>query len=201
MRELAPEARRVVVAHLGGGQSLCGLLDGVSVTTTMGFTPLDGLVMATRAGAIDPGALLWLQRHTDEDLEHVLDRESGLLGLAGTADMRVVLERAEGGDDQARFALEVYLGRLARLLAGCVAELGGVDALVFTAGVGEHAAGLRSMIAERLAWLGVAIAPGHEDRTAGEEITAAGATVRSFVIPAREDLQAASETVRVLEQR
>jgi acetate kinase len=199
MRELAPEARRVVVAHLGGGQSLCGLLDGVSVTTTMGFTPLDGLVMATRAGAIDPGALLWLQRHTDEDLERVLDRESGLLGLTGTPDMRVVLERADAGDDQARFALDVYLGRLTRLLAGCVAELRGLDALVFTAGVGEHAAGLRSMIAERLAWLGVAVDPALDPGPSGEEITAAGAKVRSFVIPAREDLQAASETVRLLE--
>jgi acetate kinase len=160
----------------------------------MGFTPLDGLVMATRAGAIDPGALLWLQRHTDEDLEHVLDRESGLLGLTGTSDMRAVLDRADAGDPQARFALEVYLGRLARLLAGCVAELGGLDALVFTAGVGENAAGLRSLIADRLAWLGVGIDPGRS----GEEITAAGAAVRTFVVHAREDLQAAHETARLL---
>jgi acetate kinase len=196
MRELAPDARRVVVGHLGGGQSLCGLLDGASVTTTMGFTPLDGLVMATRSGAIDPGAVLWLTRHTDEDLEHVLDRESGLLGLAGTADMREVLERADAGNAAARFALEVWLTRLTRLLAGCVAELQGLDALVFTAGIGEHAAGLRSLIAQRLAWLGVTVDPGRS----GEEITAVGARVRTFVIPAREDLQAAHETALLLEQ-
>jgi len=196
MRELAPQARRVVVAHLGGGQSLCGLLDGVSVTTTMGFTPLDGLVMATRSGALDPGAVLWLVRHTGEDLEHVLDRESGLLGLAGTADMREVLERSGRGDGPAELALEVYLTRLTRLLAGCVAELRGLDALVFTAGVGENAAGLRSMVADRLAWLGVGVDPGRS----GEEITAAGAKVRTFVVPAREDLQAARETARLLEQ-
>jgi acetate kinase len=194
IRELAPAARRVVVAHLGGGQSLCGLLDGVSVTTTMGFTPLDGLVMATRSGALDPGAVLWLARHSDEDLEHVLDRESGLLGLAGTSDMREVLERAARGDAEAEFALEVYLTRLTRLLAGCAAELRGLDALVFTAGIGEHAAGLRAMVAERVAWLGVAV----DATRSGEEITAPGAKVRTFVVPAREDLQAARETAQVL---
>jgi acetate kinase len=194
IRQLAPAARRVVVAHLGGGQSLCGLLDGRSVTTTMGFTPLDGLVMATRSGSIDPGAVLWLARHTGEDLEQVLDRESGLLGLAGTPDMRAVLERADAGDADAGLAVEVYLCRLTRLLAGCVADLQGLDALVFTGGIGEHAAGLRSRVAERLGWLGVAVAPAR----AGEEITAAGAAVRTFVVPAREDLQAASEAARLL---
>ena len=138
--------------------------------------------------------MLWLARHTDEDLEHVLDRESGLLGLAGTGDMREVLDRAAARDAQAEFALEVYLTRLTRLLAGCVADLGGLDALVFTAGIGEHAGGLRSLAAERLAWLGVRIDPG---RT-GEEITAPGAKVRTFVVAAREDLQAARETARLL---
>jgi acetate kinase len=201
MRELAPGARRVVVAHLGGGQSLCGLLDGVSVTTTMGFTPLDGLVMATRSGAIDPGAVLWLTRHTDEDVEHVLDRESGLLGLAGTPDMREVLERAAGGDAGAQFALDVYLTRLARLVGGCVAELQGLDALVFTAGVGEHAAILRSMVAERLAWLGVAVDADLDPEQTGGEVTAAGATVRTFVVAAHEDLQAAHETAQLLRPR
>src|SRR4051794_36653764 len=190
-----PDARRIVVAHLGGGESLCGVLDGASVVTTMGFTPLDGLVMATRSGTLDPGAVLWLARHTGEDLEHVLDRESGLLGLAGTSDMREVLERAARGDGEAGFALEVYLSRLTRLLAGCVAELRGLDALVFTAGIGEHAAGLRALVAERLAWLGVAVDPD----SPGAEITAPGAKVRSFVVPAREDLQAAREAAQVLQ--
>jgi acetate kinase len=194
MRDLAPGARRVVVAHLGGGQSLCGLLDGRSVTTTMGFTPLDGLVMATRSGTIDPGAVLWLAHHTGEDLETVLDRESGLLGLAGTPDMREVLDRAANHEPRASFALDVYLGRLVRLLGGCVADLQGLDALVFTAGVGEHAAGLRLLVAQRLGWLGVAVDPERD----GEEITAPGARVRTFVIPAREDLQAARETREVL---
>src|SRR3954465_6552915 len=94
-----PDARRIVVAHLGGGESLCGVLDGASVVTTMGFTPLDGLVMATRSGAVDPGALLWLAEHTDEDLGQVLEQESGLLGLCGSNDLQEVQQRADAGDE------------------------------------------------------------------------------------------------------
>ena len=188
--ELASEARRVVVAHLGGGHSLCAALDGRSVTTTMGFTPLDGLVMATRSGSLDPGAVLWLADRVD-DLTDVLTHRSGLLGLSGSDDMRELLER---DDDDARLALDVYLHRLVSLLGGCVATLEGLDALVFTGGVGEHAATLRARITQRLAWLGVAIDP---DRH-GEEITASGAPVRTFVVEAREDLQMAAETRRLL---
>jgi acetate kinase len=188
--ELAPDARRVVVAHLGGGQSLCGVLDGRSVTTTMGFTPLDGLVMATRSGALDPGAVLWLADRVD-DLADVLEHRSGLLGLSGTADMRELLER---DDPEAELALDVYLHRFISLLGGCVATLEGIDALVLTGGVGERSAQLRARIAERLAWLGVAVDPD----AGGEAITAPGATVRTFVIEAREDLQMAREAAPLL---
>ena len=156
-RELAPDARRVVVAHLGGGGSLCGALDGRSRTTTMGFTPLDGLVMATRSGAVDPGALLWLAAHTDEDLDHVLEKESGLLGLCGDSDMRDVLRRHDRGDASARLAVDVYVERFVRLLAACVAALEGIDVLVFTGGIGEHSAQLRSLVCARLTWLDVHI--------------------------------------------
>lgn len=104
-RRRVPGADRVLIAHLGGGASLCAVRDGRSIATTMGFTPLDGLVMATRSGSVDPGALLWLARHTTEDLDAVLEQESGLLGLCGTADMRQVLTRAAGGDSAARLAL------------------------------------------------------------------------------------------------
>ena len=114
------------------------------------------------------------------------NNRSGLLALCGTADMREVLER---DDDEARLALDVYLHRLVSLLGGCVATLEGLDALVFTGGVGEHASDLRAMVTERLAWLGVAIDPSAE----GEEITASGATVRTFVVESREDLQMAAE--------
>jgi acetate kinase len=173
-RELAPEARRVVVAHLGGGQSLCAVLDGRSIATTMGFTPLDGLVMATRSGSIDPGAVLWLAGRVD-DLSGVLEHESGLLGLSGTADMRELLDR---DDHEARFALDVYLHRLVWLLGGCVAALEGLDALVFTGGIGERADRLRDLVCARLGWL--------------------GPSVQTFVVEAREDLQMARDAAAVL---
>jgi acetate kinase len=152
--EAEPDARRVVVAHLGGGQSLCAVLDGRSVHTTMGFTPLDGLVMATRSGSLDPGAVLWLAAHAGEDLSRVLEEESGLLGLAGTADMAEVLERRRAGDAAADHAVAVYLHRFVRELGGCAAVLGGLDLLVFTGGIGEHSAELRDLVGERLAWMG-----------------------------------------------
>jgi acetate kinase len=152
--EEAPEARRVLVAHLGGGQSLCGVLDGSSVTTTMGFTPLDGLVMASRSGAIDPGAVLWLARHSGEDVEDLLAHRSGLIGLCGTADMREVLARRAGGDAAASLAFDVWLHRLVALAGGCIATLGGLDALVFTGGIGEGSSEIRDLVAERLAWVG-----------------------------------------------
>jgi len=196
--ELAPQARRVVVAHLGGGESLCGVLDGRSVVTTMGFTPLDGLVMATRSGSIDPGAVLWLAAHTGEDLAAVLEQESGLLGLCGTGDMREVLARADAGDAPAGLALDVYLHRLVTQLGGCVAALGGLDALAFTGGVGEHAGPVRERLVERLDWLGVRIARGGPEL---EEITAPGARVRTFVVHAREDVQLAAEARSVLSGR
>ena len=191
---LAPGARRVVAAHLGGGQSLCGLLDGRSVTTTMGLTPLDGLVMATRSGSLDPGAVLWLAAHVEGDLGEVLERESGLLGLCGTGDTREVLARADAGDPDASLALEVYLHRIVAAIGATAATLGGLDALVFTGGVGEHAPAIRARVAEQLGWLGVVIDP----TAGGEDVTAAGAGVRTFVVPAREDVQAARETAALL---
>jgi acetate kinase len=173
-RELAPDARKVVVAHLGGGQSLCAALDGRSIATTMGFTPLDGLVMATRCGSIDPGAVLWLADRV-EGLAGVLEHESGLRGLSGTADMRELLART---DDEARLALDVYLHRLVWLLGGCVAALEGLDALVFTGGIGEHADRLRDLVCARLGWL--------------------GPSVQTFVVEAREDVQMVRDAAPLL---
>jgi acetate kinase len=196
---LVPAASRVLVAHLGGGESLCGVLDGRSVVTTMGFTPLDGLVMATRSGSIDPGAVLWLAQHTDEDLQVVLSRQSGLLGLCGTGDMREVLERADAGDAAAQLALDVYLHRLLTLLGGCVAALGGLDVLVFTGGVGEHAQRVRQLVSARLAWLGVLVrAAEPADDGADHDLTAPGASVRTLVVHAREDLQMLADATAVL---
>jgi len=176
--EREPECRRIVIAHLGGGQSLCAVRDGRSVMTTMGFTPLDGLVMATRCGSIDPGAVLWLEQHTDEDVGAVLEHESGLLGLCGTDDMREVHQRIAAGDADAELAFAVWRHRAVTLVGGCVAALGGLDALVFTGGVGEHDAIARAAITDAFAWL--------------------AGPVRTFVIPAREDLQMAAEAARAL---
>jgi acetate kinase len=197
-----PDGSRVLVAHLGGGASLCAVREGRSVDTTMGFTPLDGLVMATRSGRVDPGALLWLARHTGEDLEHVLERESGLLGLCGTADMREVLRRVAAADDDARLALDVYLHRFGALAAAMTAALGGLDVVVLTGGVGEHSGQVHDLLLQRLAWLGVRAEPDAErpqlpehpaELVAVRELTAAGSSARVLVVHAREDLQMADE--------
>jgi acetate kinase len=207
-RDLVPGCRRVVTCHLGAGASLAAVLDGHSVDTTMGFTPLDGLVMATRSGAVDPGLLLWLEEHEGlrpHEVAEALEHASGLRALAGTADMREILGRS---DDDARLALDVYLHSLARSVAAMTVPLGGLDTVVFTGGVGERAAAVRSGAASRLAHLGVAVddeANAEVDLTDAEapdaEITAPGAGVRTLVVRAREDLEIAAGVERVLRGR
>ena len=185
---------RVVTCHLGSGASLAAVKDGESVDTTMGFTPLEGVVMATRCGDVDPGLLLWLQEHeglTEQALAETLERRSGLLGLTGSADMRQVLSRT---DPDARLGLGVYLHRLRAGIAAMAASLGGLDALVFTGGVGENAAPVRSRAAEGLRFLGVSVDRARNDTVTGDdEISADDARVRTFVIRAREDLEMARQ--------
>jgi acetate kinase len=155
--ELVDGARRIVTCHLGAGASLAAVLDGRSVDTTMGFTPLAGLVMATRSGDVDPGILAWLLERGAVDageLNDALERRSGLHGLAGTADMREVVDAAGSGDDAARLAFEVYVHRLRSSIGAMVASLGGIDALVFTGGVGEHAPAVREATTDGLGLLG-----------------------------------------------
>jgi acetate kinase len=189
---------RIVSCHLGAGASLAAIAGGRSVDTTMGFTPLDGLVMATRAGSVDPGLLLWLIEHRGVppgELSDALEHRSGLTALAGTGDMRELLGR---DDEGARQALRVYVHRLRAAIAAMAAALGGLDVLAFTGGVGEHAAAVRTASAEGLAFLGVGLdAPRNDAATADAEIGAAGATVRAFVVTAREDLEMARQ-VRAL---
>jgi acetate kinase len=189
---------RLVICHLGAGASLSAVRDGVCVDTTMGFTPLEGLVMATRSGDVDPGILTWLLRNTSLDAEAVedgLQHRSGLAGLAGTGDMREVLAHADAGDADARLALDVYLHRLRGRIAAMVASLGGLDALVFTGGIGENAAGLRADVVAGLRFLGLELDPVHNSRTEPDaEVGRDGAAVRCLVIAAREDLQIAAET-------
>ena len=193
-----PAGLRVVTCHLGAGASLAAVRNGRSVDTTMGFTPLEGLVMATRSGDVDPGLLLWLQEElglSPARLSDVLTRRSGLLGISGTDDMRLVVERAGSGDRDASLALGVYVHRLRGAIARMTAALGGMDALVFTGGVGANAAEVRRRAAEGLAYLGVAL--DEERNGAGEsdrEIGVSGAAVRTLVVTAREDLEIARET-------
>jgi acetate kinase len=193
---------RVVTCHLGAGASLCAILDGRSVDTTMGFTPLEGLVMATRSGTVDPGLVLWLQQHAAmsaaqlaDDLEH----SSGLKALAGTPDMRQVLVDAARGEPEATLAIEVYTHRLRAAVASMAAALGGMDVLAFTGGVGQHAASVRERAAVGLAFMGVELDDALNDAVDGDaDISAGGAKVRTLVIEAREDLEIARATRRVL---
>lgn len=191
-------ARRTVICHLGSGASLCAVLDGRSVDTTMGFTPLEGLVMGTRSGTVDPGLVLWLLEHTPltaAEVEDGLVRHAGLAGLSGTdGDLRHVLAERDAGSASARLAWEVMLHRLLRELGGMVAGLGGLDLLVFTAGIGEHAPEVRAAVAERLAYLGVAVDPTRNEAARGDaDLTASGASVSTVVVEAREDLEIARQ--------
>jgi acetate kinase len=192
-----PEGLRIVTCHLGAGASLAAVRDGASVDTTMGFTPLEGLCMATRSGTVDPGLVLWLVQRGGlpaDEVEHALEHESGLRGLAGDADMRAVEAAAERGDGDARLALEVYLHRLRGGVGAMAAAAGGLDALVFTGGVGERAPLIRAAAAAGLGFLGVAV---DDERNLGAvpdtDIGAAGAAVRTLVIGAREDLEIARQ--------
>lgn len=179
---------RVVAAHLGNGASVCALRDLRSVGTSMGFTPLDGLMMGTRCGAIDPGVVLYLIRQRGmavADVEDLLGKRSGLLGVSGlSADMRV-LEASDA--PSAREALAMYADRAAAAIAAQCAAIDGLDALVFTGGVGEHSSATRARICERLRWLGVALDP-EANRRHAATISAADRAIAVYVIPTNEEL-------------
>ncbi len=202
MLERSPHGLRVVTCHLGSGASLAAVRGGRSVDTTMGFTPLEGLVMATRSGTVDPGALLYLERHvglSEPQLTEALDRNGGLLALAGTGDMREILRRIADGDDAAELAFDVYIHRLRALIAAMAAAMNGLDVLAFTGGVGENAAPVRAAAAAGLKFLGVEIGPTLNASLDPDcDISAPGATVPTLVIKARENVEVAREVRRVL---
>ena len=188
---------RLVSCHLGAGASLAAIRDGRSVDTTMGFTPLDGLVMATRSGSVDPGLVLWLEEHVHmppAELAAALEHRSGLYGLAGTADMREILARAAAGDSRAELARETYLHRLRASIAAMAAAMNGLDAIVFTGGVGENSAEIRRRAMDGLDFLGIAADPASNDSGAGDrEIGAPAGPTRALVIAAREDIEIACQ--------
>jgi acetate kinase len=197
------EELRIVSAHLGAGASLAAVRGGLSVDTTMGFTPLAGLVMNTRSGSVDPGLLLWLLEHGGEprtEVADVLEHHSGLKGLTGTSgDLREVLAGREAGNADCALALGVYMHRLARETAAMAASAGGLDLLVMTGGVGEHGWQVRADLARRLEWMGVAVDDGrNRTTTADDEIGADGVGVRTVVVTAREDLEIRRQVLEVL---
>jgi acetate kinase len=193
---------RIVTCHLGAGASLAAVDRGNSVDTTMGFTPLEGLVMATRSGSVDPGLVLWLEEHVGlppAELASTLEHRSGLLGLAGSADMVAVLEAEAAGDEDAALAIAVYLHRLRGSIATMAAAMEGLDALTFTGGVGEHASSIRRRVTRSLGFLGVSVNEEvNEVVRPDAEISAPGAQVRTFVIEAREDLEILRDVLGVL---
>ena len=194
---------RLVVLHLGNGASVTAVAGGRSVDTSMGMTPLEGLVMGTRSGDIDPGVLLHLQRVGGFDaasLDDLLNRSSGLKGLGGHSDMRDLISAADGGNEDAALAFEVYVRRVQRYIGAYAAELGGLDAVVFTAGVGENSARVRERAIERLGFIGVSVDPARNAAVsdAPRAISPDGAAVAVLVVPTNEELQIALETVAVV---
>jgi acetate kinase len=192
-----PDGLRVVTCHLGAGASLAAVRGGRSVDTTMGFTPLEGLVMATRSGSVDPGLILWLLQHGDLSVDEVaagLEYSAGLAGLSRqlSGDMREVLRAADAGDEPAQLALDVYVHRLRREIAAMAAAMNGLDVLVFTGGIGEHSPRIRAAAADGLTFLGVSLDPAQDDVSSDTDISGTG-PARVLVVTAREDIEIARQ--------
>jgi acetate kinase len=200
--ELLGAPARIVSCHLGAGASLCAIRDRRSVDTTMGFTPLEGLVMATRSGSVDPGLLLWLlerEKVSESEMASALEHESGLTGLAGSGDMEQVVADARVGARRSALALDVYVHSLRSAIAAMAASLGGIDALVFTGGVGEHEPSIRARAAAGLRFIGVGVDEHINASVSGDtEVTAQDAPVKALVLRAREDLEMARQAELVL---
>lgn len=194
---------RLVICHLGSGASVTSVAAGRSIDTTMGFTPLEGLVMATRPGDVDAGALLWALKQglAPADVDEALEHRSGLLGLSGsrTSDLRQLIADSAAGDEQALLAVSVYLHRLRAKIAAMAAATDGTDVLVFTGGVGENSAFIRAETCRRMGWLGITVDEDTNARVSGAdmEISAPAAGVRTLVIHAREELEIARQCRRL----
>jgi acetate kinase len=189
---------RLLVCHLGNGASLCAVRNGRSIDTTMGFTPLEGLMMGTRCGSIDPGIILYLLRqraYTPDQLDRILNKESGLLGISGiSGDMRDVTEAVPKGNQRARLALDIYAHRLAREAGGMIAVLGGLDALAFTGGVGENSPAVREGLCRHLAFLGLTVDRVSNLRPSGDRnVAAPESAIPIFVVHADEEGEIARE--------
>lgn len=197
---------RIITLHLGGGASATASLDGRAIDTSMGMTPLEGLVMATRTGDLDPAVPLHLLREAGmsvDQVDRLLNRESGLKGLCGEADLRRVLQRVEQRDAAAELAVEIYIRRIVKISGGYAALLGGLDALVFTAGVGEHSAEIRQRVVDRLGLFGLAIDRDRNATTSDAsepvDLTSADAAVKTLVVPTDEELAIARQVAAAMQ--
>ena len=207
MQGLERDRVNLITLHLGNGCSACAIRGGDSWITSMGFTPLEGLLMGTRSGDLDPSVLEFLQNKEGmslSEIDFMLNKQSGLLGISGlTGDMRELLdEEAENGDRRARLAIEVFCRRVRRYIGAYMAESGGTDALIFTGGIGENAPVVREKICRGLEFLGLSLDPGRNATVQGGAIgaiTAEGARLPAYVIPTDEELLIARDTVRVVE--
>jgi acetate kinase len=197
----AAAAGKTIVLHLGNGASMCALNACRSVATTMGFSALDGIPMGTRCGSLDPGVILYLleqEKMQVPHLERLLYKESGLFGLSGvSSDMRTLLKSREAG---AKLAVDVFVYRIGRELGSLAAALGGLDAIVFTGGIGENAAVIRARVCQGAAWLGVELDEAANDAR-DQRISTAKSRVAAWVIPTNEELTIARQTQRVLAKR
>ena len=198
------DALKLVVLHLGNGASAAAIKNGRSVDTSMGMTPLEGLVMGTRSGDIDPAIVFFLSRTTgmdNDELESLLNRDSGLKGICGANDMREVLQRMHDGDERAKLAVDLYAYRIKKYIGAYFAAMDGADAVVFTAGIGENAAEIRARACSGVSALGIEIDPLRNEAVSEEtrEIQVEGGPVKVLVVPTDEELQIAEETVACIQ--
>jgi len=195
---------RLITCHLGNGASACAVLGGKSVDTSMGFTPLEGLVMGTRCGDLDPAALLFIMGRDElgaAEASALMNKHSGLLGISGlSSDMRALLEAEEKGNERARLAIDIFCYRLRKYIGSYVAALGGVDAIAFAGGIGENSPAVRERTMRGLDALGLAVDPARNAEAQGKEmeISPAGARSRVFVVPTNEELMIARDAVGIV---
>ena len=188
---------RLISCHLGNGSSICAILGGKSVDTSMGFTPLEGLVMGTRCGDIDPGAILYLLNHcgkTPHEIDTILNTKSGLLALGGDSDVRSLEQRAQSGDQASALALEVFAYRLAKYIAAYTVALQGVDVIAFSGGIGENSNMLRQQVCAKLAFMGIELEKQAPKPVAIRKISSSQSKAAVWIVPANEELQLVLET-------
>jgi len=201
-----PKGKKVITAHIGNGASMAAIVDGKSVDTTMGFTPLEGLVMGSRCGDIDPAIILYimnLQELSKSEADSLLNKHSGLIGLSGiSSDVRDLEEEAEKGNERARLAMDIYCYRIRKYVGAYAAAMGGLDALVFTAGVGENSPFVRSRVCDDLGFLGIKLDKARNRRKSkkARKISADDSAVDVFVIPTDEELVIALDTEKIVKE-